>query len=632
MAAQFTGKLVKVEGPARSGKTEQLLAHIASLIEGGTQPGAIALACNTAFAAQAARERLAAMLGEGGETLARQVAMGRAADFCEAALATLEAVAFTGRAPRVLTPDERNFFLEDMKTMGQPVRRLRKMLGFFFAKWANLDPEDEWLESGEESKARALMGRLLTSENAMLPEEVAPLAYAFLRSPEGAAQRKRFDVVLIDDFQNLSRAEQDCMCLFAKNQVVVAGNAAQNTAGSMSNPEGFANFEAARANVQVVALDTTHGIAEAGAFVEAVLAQGAVAAQHVGAGSLELVKWNTPEDELAGIAELVVHDVKGGIEEKDICIVAPNKLWATTLAKELAKRGVKSTSAAFQTRLGGDPREASRCRALVAWTKLCLLANPSDVVAWRCWCGIGNYLTNSDAWSGLMEFAANNGLELLEAMDAAATLVEKGEEPFLRASAIAKARAAGLEFIEHAQGRRGFALLKAIGASGLAAFETCEELAEGDEDAPALLAIARESLCAPVFGDDPHLVRIMGYGDMAGLSFERMYATGAVDGYIPSAASFETVSTEQVRMRELERCRRTFCDAVSKAQGQLVVSYFSKADLELAERTHMLVRRVRAGQDGRIALVTPSTFIGDARSACPGACGGQAKLAEIGVA
>ena len=61
MAAQFTGKLVKVEGPARSGKTEQLLAHIASLIEGGTQPGAIALACNTAFAAQAARERLAAM-------------------------------------------------------------------------------------------------------------------------------------------------------------------------------------------------------------------------------------------------------------------------------------------------------------------------------------------------------------------------------------------------------------------------------------------------------------------------------------------------------------------------------------------------------------------------------------------
>ena len=84
-------------------------------------------------------------------------------------------------------------------------------------------------------------------------------------------------------------------------------------------------------------------------------------------------------------------------------------------------------------------------------------------------------------------------------------------------------------------------------------------------------------------------------------------------------------------MRELERCRRTFCDAVSKAQGQLVVSYFSKADLELAERTHMLVRRVRAGQDGRIALVTPSTFIGDARSACPGACGGQAKLAEIGV-
>ena len=253
-------------------------------------------------------------------------------------------------------------------------------------------------------------------------------------------------------------------------------------------------------------------------------------------------------------------------------------------------------------------------------------------MAWRCWLRHRHYLTNSDAWSGLMEFAANNGLELLEAMDAAATLVEKGEEPFLRASAIAKG-ACGRPGIHRARARsrRGFALLKAIGASGLAAFETCEELAEGDEDAPALLAIARESLCAPVFGDDPHLVRIMGYGDMAGLSFERMYATGAVDGYIPSAASFETVSTDQVRMRELERCRRTFCDAVSKAQGQLVVSYFSKADLELAERTYARAPRARWPRWPHRAR---DAF--DVHRRCPirmpRACGGQAKLAEIGVA
>ncbi len=398
----------------------------------------------------------------------------------------------------------------------------------------------------------------------MLPEEVAPLAYAFLRSPEGAAQRKRFDVVLIDDFQNLSRAEQDCMSVREKPGSRGWQRRAEHGRQHVE-PRRLRELRSRarqcagrRARYNTALPRRAHSSKPCSPRAPSLRSMSAQARS-------ELVKWNTPEDELAGIAELVVHDVKGGIEEKDICIVAPNKLWATTLAKETRQARREINIGRIPNAPGRRPARASRCRALVAWTKLCLLANPSDVVAWRCWCGIGNYLTNSDAWSGLMEFAANNGLELLRPWMRRRRSSRKGEEPFLRASAIAKG-ACGRPGIHRARApsRRGFALLKAIGASGLAAFETCEELAEGDEDAPALLAIARESLCAPVFGDDPHLVRIMGYGDMAGLSFERMYATGAVDGYIPSAASFETVSTDQVRMRELERCRRTFCDAVSK--------------------------------------------------------------------
>ncbi len=631
-AVEFENRLVKIDGPAQSGKTQLLLEHIARGIEQDGNASGFALACNSAFACQAARERLARMLPESLAHKAAEVRIGTAAQFCEDVLATPEAIAFVGRAPRVLTPDERNFFLEDMKTTGQPVRRLRKMLEFFFAKWANLEPEAEWLEPGEESNARNLMNRLLASENAMLPEETAPLCYAFLRSDQGASQRKAFDEVLVDDFQNLTRAEQDCLCLLAKNRVVVAGSMSQAIGSPASNPRGFDEFEAARKGVQIVCPTETVKNAKAQAFVSAVLAQNghdASGIPHAGDGQIELVKWNTPEDELAGVAELVKHDIESGCLERDICIVAPNKLWARTMGRELAKRGVKSTSAAFKTRLGGDPREASRCRALVAWTKLALLANPNDVVAWRAWCGIGNYLTNSDAWSGLLEFAADRGLELIAAMDAAASLEAQGEAPFLRSEAITKAREAGLKFIEGAKGRRGFALLKAIGASELPEFETCAELIEGDEDATALFAIARESLCNSTFNDDPHLVRIMGYDDMTGLGFSRVYAMGAVDGFVPARTAFETVSTEEARHREMAHWRGVFCDALSKAHDALTISTFSKADLETAERTHMLVRRVRAGRDGRVALVTPSAFLQEAGASCPSTIGGQAKLSQI---
>ena len=90
--------------------------------------------------------------------------------------------------------------------------------------------------------------------------------------------------------------------------------------------------------------------------------------------------------------------------------------------------------------------------------------------------------------------------------------------------------------------------------------------------------------------------------------------------------------------------RRLFYNAVSKARKHLVVSYFAKAALELAEQSKMQVVRVRAeeqgssGQEGskgfasnRIAVVRPSMFLGEAGDACPGSMGGQALLAQFGL-
>ncbi len=634
-APEFDSRIVKIEGPARSGKTEAMLLAIARLIEQGSDPSSIAYIANTAFACQAARERLAKMLPEDLAHKAAEVEMGRAADFCIRVLKTPEAHAFNGRVARVLSADERNFFLEDMKTMGQPVRRLKKMLDFFFAKWSNLEPESEWIEPGEELNSRKLMARLLKSEHAMLPEEVAPLAYTFLRSDAGSGERKAFAEVFVDDFQNLTRAEQDCACLLAANRLIVAGNIEQASGKANANALGFSLFEAARQGVQVIKLNTTYGNAEAQSFVASVLKQEFAhqdTTEHLGKGILELVKWNTPEEELAGIAELVRHDIQEGLTERDICLMAPNKLWARTAAKELAKRGVKSTQAAFMTRLGGDPREASRCRALIAYIKLSLLADPGDVVAWRAWCGIGNYLTNSDAWLGLVEFSEKNEIELIEGLVKAAEMLDCGQEPFLRAAEIVKRHEEGLAFIEKAKGRKGFALLRAIGASELGEFETLQELMQGDENPRELHALALEALNAPQFNEDPHLVRIMGYGDVSGLEFKSIYALGAIDGFIPGRDAFETVSTDENRSNSLCRWRKLFCDALSKSTDSLLISTFSKADLETAERTKMLVRRVRADGGKRVALLSPSSFIAEAQAACPGAIGGQTKLSQIGKA
>ena len=83
---------------------------------------------------------------------------------------------------------------------------------------------------------------------------------------------------------------------------------------------------------------------------------------------------------------------------------------------------------------------------------------------------------------------------------------------------------------------------------------------------------------------------------------------------------------------------------MSKELNHLVVSYFAKASLELAEQSKMQVVRVRAEEQGlsdkeglkglasnRVAIVRPSMFLTEAGDARPGSIGGQALLAQFGL-
>lgn len=175
----------------------------------------------------------------------------------------------------MLAPFEYNFFLEDMKTLGTPARRLRSELGHIKKQWCALAPEDDWAV-GEEKDALELAHRLLGATNAMLEDEVAYLCGRYLQSDAGAGARQRFSLVLADDFQNLSVAQQTCLCLLARDQLIVAGNPDETVrvATSFPAPEGFATFDTLRRNVTVFALNTAFGNPNVTAFCNAVVRAG----------------------------------------------------------------------------------------------------------------------------------------------------------------------------------------------------------------------------------------------------------------------------------------------------------------------------------------------------------------------
>ena len=176
---------------------------------------------------------------------------------------------------------------------------------------------------------------------------------------------------------------------------------------------------------------------------------------------MQSIKWNTPEDELNGLTKYLrqLLDGQEDAREANTCVVVPNRRWAVMVEKMLRRRGFNVSAAGAAGTLAGDPRDSTRSRALVAYTKLGLLADPTDMIAWRSWCGFDNALTNSDAWMGLQDFAEAEGLTLYQALQKVGSAGFGAKEPFLRARTLAEKWRSGQDFLEKNATRRGFGLM-----------------------------------------------------------------------------------------------------------------------------------------------------------------------------
>lgn len=653
-------RMMKVQGVPSSGKTEALVQRCAQLVKNGVPARDILVSASSSFAQADFELRLARAFSEQGIEGAKSMRVLTPLRICADVLEKPEAQAATGRRPRLLTGAEYKFFLEDMRTLGQPARRLRGMLSFFYRQWAHLAPRSEWLVGGEEEILFDHMVETLSAYGAMLEQEAPYLCAEFLKSDAGASSRKAYRYLLADDFQDCSHAEQVCLCLLAGEQIVVAGNVRGTVErpGAHPFPEGFANFEATRRNVRVFALDKTFGEDGINALVRAIGAYDPSSRQAGGtcgdaenaeeaspkqavrpkdtdpfATGCSVVKWNTPEDEMDGATKWLraLVDRKPG---ESACVVVPNKQWARTVERVLAKRGFSVSAAGAQGGIGGDPRTSERARALAAYTLLNLIADPSDMAAWRCWCGIGNYLTNSDAWDGLMKYAHEQGESLAEALERASRMRRAGEpEPFLRAYALVERWDEGHDLIRKHAPRKGFALLRAVGAEDLPEFEGVAQTIAGDEGAAELFALVKRCVSEPSFAHvaKGNALHIATYRTVAGLKYDNVLVLGCIDGFMPQRSAFEVVSTEEERAAVTTAERRAFLRTAAAAGKRLMIGYFTKAPLEIAERTKMQVARVRSENDVRMALVRPSAFLAETEAARPSTTGGQALLSEAGL-
>ena len=724
-------------GKVASGKTEALVHRVVEYLSDQSNDKSVLVLAASPDAAETLKRRLAAALGIPANTLGERgvrVSIPRA--IALEVLGNPKAQAACGRKPRLLLPFEESILLEDVKASGLRPKRLREMLKFFYRSWTELaDDDPSWLVSEEEVQVHSLLKECLAFTGGILPNELANLAVKWLRCDEASRETSSYDLVLVDDYQLLSRASQVFAGLLAREGLIVTGDMqatsevfeeypSLNGLIELAEADGVetTNLDACRNSATVHAccenlidaarkheqesrdltgmsgnggrearaiagmnedggreardlagnsedggqearaLAGTNGVggqearALASANNESAQEPATSRAKHSPATAVEAsphaayaetglgessagyacaLSFPTAEAEIAHIAQHIADAIEKGAQPGDFYLAAPNGVWAKALSRSLKARGISTTQEPSTRILNGDPRDLERCKTSRLFTLLALAADPRDMLAWRSWCGFGDWLTDNPGFAALRRYAARHSLAPYDALATVATgnpcreafgELDAAEQASLER--IVQAFESGQEILSQLEGLVGRQLVDAVW--NLLDRETpVQDATAAQKDVPTellgLLGVAHADLAQdaaslvgrllatlrePCFPRDAETVRI---GDLAashGASYRTVVLSGFVNGFIPKHAYFDPVKTPLDRMGLLygADARRVY-QAAGRAREELLVTAFTQMDALQAERLDLKVDRVFMREGKRLARISPSELI-----------------------
>lgn len=620
-------KATRIVGGVGCGKTQELIERVCSLLSNGEKAESVLALCATPQACESFTQRLGAAAKAAGVN-ADGVTVTTPRALALEVLSDAEAVRWSGREPRLLTAYEELFLLEDMKTCGLRPKRLREMLKFFHRSWTELaDADPNWLLAGEEANVHTLLKANLAFTRSIAEPEAGNLAVNYLRGHAGARDAHSFAHVLVDDYQRISRASQLLADLMASETLTIAGDRAACVQVYDSYPyaAGLGEFMDAHEAAEDIELSACHACAAGANAAAKLLADPAMqsiafhAAEGVAAGQTTMLEAKLPEDEFSAVARFVADAVAGGMSPADVTVATPNGVWSRNIVKALLAAKVPAQALADRQPVRGDIRDNERCVPARILTALDLVADPDNALAWRCWCGYGDWLANSSAMANLRKYAAEQDKDLvgsLRDMANGALAANEGDvDRIVGAQRVGAAYEAGLALIESTSGLEGTALLDKIaeavtGEKGATAPGIVSALCLGEQDnsAAAMAERFRSHLLAPRV-DAASAVQVVPYDQVAGLSPKVLVISGFVNGFIPCREYFDgaEMPLDKQEKEHAKDARRVYA-MTGKASKQLVVSRFTTTSLETAGVMKLHIGRIRLQDGKRMCAIEPSDF------------------------
>ncbi len=619
-------------GPG-TGKSFAMKRRLMRLLAEGVDPKSILA---VTFTRTAAADMVKEIRGLGVDGCDK-VAAGTLHSFCFGLLMKAGVLAWTKRVPRPLvTFSDKGLLrfeiepmLEDLDRCGEfgDLRAKAARIRAFEAAWARQQSHDPGQpQSALDNQFRNAMIDWLRFHEAMLIGEVVPEALRFVQNNPTHLDLPTFDHVVVDEFQDLNKAEQVLLALVSNGRAyAVFGDEDQSIYSfRYAHPEGIRTFNKAHPSTRDHSLQVCQRCPIR--IVQA--ANHFISQNHTGAtprllpkpgkpeGEFHIVQWQRPGDESHGIAKYVKHLIeKKGYKPGDILILCPRRKFAYGMRDALEELSVAVHSFYHEEAL--EAEEARR-----AFAYLTLAAKPKDRVALRYLLGFGSPTWEARGYGALRshcEASGRSAWDILMELEAG-TLTISHTKPLLRRFAeirkdlerVASFDVASLIESFLPEGEDWAVELRAVATSG--GVENVER--------QALLERLRTHVSQPEIPEEGEHVQVMSLHKSKGLTRKVVIAMSCQEALISNRSANPSPA-------EIAEERRLFYVVLTRCKEMLVLSSFSRMPRKEAYAIGMQGALMSGtGEEGGVIA---SDFLTQLGSTAPRSVGGESFLRNQGV-
>ena len=596
LASSDASTIRAVAGPG-SGKSFAIKKRILRLLENKVNPNKILAITFTRTAAQDLKSEISSLGVKGAEDVHSRTVHSHALRI----LMNEGVLEQTNRYPRMVIDHEQQPILRDIdREEFGGVREKKKLLDGYLAGWARLQQDEAgFVQTELDENFKTDLVNWFDFHSGILVGEVIPIVIDYLRNNPATEHIEQYDYILVDEFQDLNKSEQEFIRLIRGNSnLVIVGDDDQSIYGfKFAHPQGIQQVETlfgkyddvpfdvcrrcptlvTRMASELITKNPNRTLGDLNAFDKNPV------------GEVNIVQWTDWDSEIIGITDFVTNELaKGVIQPQDVLILTPRRKIGYRLRNRLLNNGI-SVKSYFRESIIEKPSVQR------AFSLMNFIANPEDKVSLRFLLGFDSADFRKNQYARIKQLAIENKKSVKEVLD----LILLGELPETHLKSIIATYRKILEdvpalrktiitepenalsnfFVRTDEDEDDFyeldqvyrSVVEEIGTEKLDKIENFEEWIK------EIMDLLLTTIALPTTPEDIDHVRIMSLHSSKGLSAKLVILTSMIDTlipFLPNTTDGEVIAKANQEARRLFYVAITRCKASSDYDGRLIISSF----------------------------------------------------------